>query len=74
MLTVKKDERRNTDKGQYLIELTMYRDVSTCMDNDDNRLGYWCDKSHLGHLFAAFFKYFTIKEILQIWHDGYWKS
>ena len=73
MLIIKKDDSRNYAIGQYMVELVNHRDYY--LKNEEiNRFGYWCDKDHLGHLFAAFFKYFTIKEILQIWHDGYWKS
>jgi hypothetical protein len=46
MLIVKEDKKRNWEQGQVFVELIKNRDLSV---TDCDRLGYWCDKSHLRH-------------------------
>ena len=60
MFTVKKDNTRAENIGQYFVELTKNRglDVVNC-----DSLGYWCDKDHLQHFLREIAKVMTDDEL-----------
>lgn len=66
MFTVKKDNTRAENIGQYFVELTKNRglDVVNC-----DRLGYWCDKDHLQHFLREIAKVMTDDELGELFGD-----
>jgi hypothetical protein len=61
MFSIKKDENRKYEKGQYYV---MLADIDP-ESHETNRLGYWCDKAHLEHFLPAILNCFTTEEVVE---------
>jgi len=60
MLIVKEDKTRNVEQGQIFVELTENRGLNV---SDCNRLGYWCDRSHIRHFILELSKVMPENEL-----------